>query len=109
VTTQTPGWFLWLQATQIVFCIALAIYSWYSRQRAADRDAVRAIETTVSGIDHRVLSLEERIQHVPCQGQFTELKAAVDVLIERTKNLDGWLTTTCQRLERIEGWLRENR
>jgi len=104
-----PAWYIWLQATQAILWIALTVYTWQSNQRTADRSAVRAIEVANQMLDCRVLRLEEQVKHVPSADTVSALNTSVQVLLERTSNLDGWIEKVENQLQRIDTWLRENK
>jgi hypothetical protein len=102
-----PGWYLWLQAAQAALWILLSIYTWQSKQRSADRCAVKAIELAQDALDRRVVAIEERQKFLPSVSDISQLQGDVGIMKERTENHSGWLERMGNQLDRIDNWLRE--
>lgn len=104
-------------------------YSWFAQRAKASRDQLDALESNVSGLamamasqrevdtlGERVAELEltlerldERIQHVPRQSEFEQLRSSVSTLDERTKSTLDTVRAFDSRLTDIHTWLLNNR
>ena len=104
---------LWLDAVQWIFTLSLAITVWL---RKPGTDALRAVDSLKTDLDHRlqdqsmrIISIETHMQHLPSVEDLGELKSLIKQLTERSDGAAETMRNLRKQLDRIEDFLRAAR
>lgn len=99
----------WLNLGLIVWNIGLTAALWMRKPGIEAAAAVRGLETAQGqrhdALAHRVVTLEERVRHMPASEDLARVEGAVQALDERAKGLTEAVTTIRASVARIENFL----
>lgn len=105
---DSPKDLLQILFSLVTFAIALA--AWL---RKPGEDAKSALQTHIStehaGLREKVMTIEERIRHMPTSDELAELEGTVKKVEERTAGLNEGLLQVRKQLDRIENFLLNNK
>lgn len=87
-----------LQIVQFMMLVAVSVYGWIAAKRRATLAELERLSGRVDHIEHRVITTEGDIAHLPRSSDFSELKTEVAALRAEVKGQNHWL-------ERIDSYL----
>lgn len=100
-------------ALQILFSLvtfAIAVAAWLRKPGEDARTALQShITTEHAGLREKVMTIEERIRHMPTSDELAELEGTVKKVEERTAGLTEGLVQVRKQLDRIENFLLNNK
>ena len=99
----------WLNAALVLWNAGLTLTLWLRKPGADAGAAVRALEADQrvkhGELNNRVITLEERVRHMPTSDELSELEGTVRAINERTEGLAEAIGTVRTTLNGIETFL----
>jgi Protein of unknown function (DUF2730). len=89
-------------AVQWLVMAAIGLYAWFVGRLSASAREVQELRL-------RIVTLEERLKHVPSQPEVSEMGAQLTKLDAQTEGLNRELKTMHTQLSRIEQYLLNNK
>lgn len=94
---------------QLLFTIAVFVYSWVATRHRAHVSELRELSQEVSGSKERLAVVERNVSSAPARREFEELGGDLRVIAERltgfSQQFELWRTMSREQMGRIENYL----
>lgn len=102
VDSNFDAWRFWLDVFQWLFIVLLAAWGLIERGRKDNKIAIEVIATQVETLEHRVITAEEQLRHLPTHEDIADLRS-------KSSALGSKLDRVTNTLDRIHDYLMNNK
>lgn len=94
-----------IRAGQFVFTVVVGLFSFSASRRASSKSEAEKLSGRLTGLDTRILTLEQQMLHLPDGKQFAELAGDMKAIKAEMAGVARELAPLARSLDRINDYL----